>query len=123
MAALVAKTVFSSCTKGGINYAKVTISYTYGYNNDGVLGWTPGYTKYEYWYKKGDAMKENRVSNEFRQGREATFAALLMELCLCGERIASIMGIRNWYDQVGTVRIFLCILIFCYYYIIKNQDY
>ena len=62
--------------------------------------------------KKGDAMKENRVSNEFRQGREATFAALLMELCLCGERIASIMGIRNWYDQVGTVRIFLCILIF-----------
>ena len=35
--------------KGGINYAKVTISYTYGYNNDGVLGWTPGYTKYEYW--------------------------------------------------------------------------
>ena len=59
-------------------------------------------------------MKENRVSNEFRQGREATFAALLMELCLCGERIASIMGIRNWYDQVGTVRIFLCILIFCY---------
>ena len=55
-------------------------------------------------------MKENRVSNEFRQGREATFAALLMELCLCGERIASIMGIRNWYDQVGTVRIFLCIL-------------
>ena len=67
-------------------------------------------------------MKENRVSNEFRQGREATFAALLMELCLCGERIASIMGIRNWYDQVGTVRIFLCILIFCYYYIIKNQE-
>ena len=64
-------------------------------------------------------MKENRVSNEFRQGREATFAALLMELCLCGERIASIMGIRNWYDQVGTVRIFLCILIFCYYYIIE----
>ena len=63
-------------------------------------------------------MKENRVSNEFRQGREATFAALLMELCLCGERIASIMGIRNWYDQVGTVRIFLCILIFRYYYII-----
>ena len=60
-------------------------------------------------------MKENRVSNEFRQGREATFAALLMELCLCGERIASIMGIRNWYDQVGTVRIFLCILIFCYF--------
>ena len=58
-------------------------------------------------------MKENRVSNEFRQGREATFAALLMELCLCGERIASIMGIRNWYDQVG-------ILIFCYYYIIKK---
>ena len=56
-------------------------------------------------------MKENRVSNEFRQGREATFAALL---------IASIMGIRNWYDQVGTVRIFLCILIFCYYYIIKK---
>ena len=55
-------------------------------------------------------MKENRVSNEFRQGREATFAALLMELCLCGERIASIMG----------VRIFLCILIFCYYYIIKK---
>ena len=48
------------------------------------------------------------------------FAALLMELCLCGERIASIMGIRNWYDQVGTVRIFLCILIFCYYYIIKK---
>ena len=42
-------------------------------------------------------MKENRVSNEFRQGREATFAALLMELCLCGERIA-----------------------FCYYYIIKK---
>ena len=38
-------------------------------------------------------MKENRVSNEFRQGREATFAAILMELCLCGERIASIMGI------------------------------
>lgn len=65
-------------------------------------------------------MKENRVSNEFRQGREATFAALLMELCLCGERIASIMGIRNWYDQVGTARIFLCILIFCYYYIIKK---
>ena len=65
-------------------------------------------------------MKENRVSNEFRQGREATFAALLMELCLCWERIASIMGIRNWYDQVGTVRIFLCILIFCYYYIIKK---
>ena len=65
-------------------------------------------------------MKENRVSNEFRQGREATFAALLMELCLCRERIASIMGIRNWYDQVGTVRIFLCILIFCYYYIIKK---
>lgn len=65
-------------------------------------------------------MKENRVSNEFRQGREATFAALLMELCLCEERIASIMGIRNWYDQVGTVRIFLCILIFCYYYIIKK---
>ena len=30
------------------------------------------------------------------------------------------MGIRNWYDQVGTVRIFLCILIFCYYYIIKK---
>ena len=57
-------------------------------------------------------MKENRVSNEFRQGREATFAALLMELCPCGERIASIMGIRNWYDQVGTVRIFLCILIY-----------
>ena len=41
VAALVAKTV--------LNYAKVTISYTYGYNNDGVLGWTPGYTKYEYW--------------------------------------------------------------------------
>ena len=68
-------------------------------------------------------MKENRVSNEFRQGREATFAALLMELCLCGERIASIMGIRNWYDQVGTVRIFLCILIFCYYYIIKKGQF
>ena len=65
-------------------------------------------------------MKENRVSNEFRLGREATFAALLMELCPCGERIASIKGIRNWYDQVGTVRIFLCILIFCYYYIIKK---
>ena len=65
-------------------------------------------------------MKENRVSNEFRQGREATFAALLMELWLCGERIAAILGIRNWYDQVGTVRIFLCILIFCYYYIIKK---
>ena len=32
----------------------------------------------------------------------------------------SVMGIRNWYDQVGTVRIFLCILIFCYYYIIKK---
>ena len=65
-------------------------------------------------------MKENRVSNEFRQGREATFAALLMELCPCGVRIASLMGIINWHDQVGTVRIFLCILIFCYYYIIKK---
>ena len=47
MAALVAKTVLAAAQKGGINYAKVTISYTYGYNNDGVLGWTPGYTKYE----------------------------------------------------------------------------
>ena len=47
--ALVAKTVLAATQKGGINYAKVTISYTYGYNNDGVLGWTPGYTKYEYW--------------------------------------------------------------------------
>lgn len=26
---------------------KVTISYTYGYNNDGVLGWTSGYSEYE----------------------------------------------------------------------------
>ena len=49
VAALVAKTVLAAAQKGGINYAKVTISYTYGYNNDGVLGWTPGYTKYEYW--------------------------------------------------------------------------
>ena len=44
-----AMTVLAAAQKGGINYAKVTISYTYGYNNDGVLGWTPGYTKYEYW--------------------------------------------------------------------------
>ena len=49
VAALVAKTVLAAAQKGGINYAKVTISYTYGYNNDVVLGWTPGYTKYEYW--------------------------------------------------------------------------
>ena len=48
VAALVAKTVLAAAQKGGINYVKVTISYTYGYNNDGVLGWTPGYTKYEY---------------------------------------------------------------------------
>ena len=44
-------------------------------------------------------MKENRVSNEFRQGREATFAALLMELCLCGERIAS-----KWELEIGMIR-------------------
>ena len=49
VAALVAKTVLAAAQKGGIKYAKFTISYTYGYNNHGVLGWTPGYTKYEYW--------------------------------------------------------------------------
>ena len=42
-------------------------------------------------------------------------------MCLCVERISARMGVRNWYDQVGTVRIFLCILIFCYYYIIKKN--
>mgnify|MGYP000314431077 CR=1 FL=1 len=29
------------------NTVKVTVNYTYGYTNDGVLGWTPGYFEYE----------------------------------------------------------------------------
>lgn len=48
-AALIAQIIFSAFQAGGVNYARVTVSYTYGYTNDGVLGWTPGYTKYEYW--------------------------------------------------------------------------
>ena len=48
-AALIAQIIFSAVQAGGVNYARVTVSYTYGYTNDGVLGWTPGYTKYEYW--------------------------------------------------------------------------
>lgn len=48
VAATIAQVVFTAFQKGGINWARVTVSYTYGYTNDGVLGWTPGYTKYEY---------------------------------------------------------------------------
>lgn len=29
------------------NTVRVTVNYTYGYTNDGVLGWTPGYFEYE----------------------------------------------------------------------------
>ena len=62
-------------------------------------------------------MKAYTISNGFRQGREAAFGALLMELCIGGERIASFLGIRTWYESVGTFRIILCILIFVYFYI------
>lgn len=52
-------------------------------------------------------MKAYTISNGFRQGREAAFGALLMELCIGGERIASFLGIRTWYESVGTFRIIL----------------
>ena len=65
-------------------------------------------------------MKAYTISNGFRQGREAAFGARLMELCIGGERIASFLGIRTWYESVGTFRIILCILIFVYFYILKK---
>ena len=65
-------------------------------------------------------MKAYTISNGFRQGREAAFGALLMELCIGGERIASFLGIRTWYESVGTFLIILCILIFVYFYILKK---
>ena len=37
-------------TAGSMIYGSTVvlhISYTYGYTNDGVLGWTPGYVSYE----------------------------------------------------------------------------
>ena len=40
-------------------------------------------------------MKAYTISNGFRQGREAAFGALLMELCIGGERIASFLGITQ----------------------------
>lgn len=68
-------------------------------------------------------MKAYTISNGFRQGREAAFGALLMELCIGGERIASFLGIRTWYESVGTFRIILCILIFVYFLYKKTEAF
>lgn len=54
-------------------------------------------------------MKAYTISNGFRQGREAAFGALLMELCIGGERIASFLGIRpgmNPWEHFGSSFVF-----------------
>lgn len=47
LTAILICTTFTSTVLAAETAPLLHISYTYGYTNDGVLGWTPGYVSYE----------------------------------------------------------------------------
>lgn len=63
---------------------------------------------------------KKKISEEIRRGREAAIALLVIEICLCGERLASVLGIRKWFDQIWIARYILTVLLILYYYVIKK---
>lgn len=64
--------------------------------------------------------QKKNIPEEIRRGREAAVGLLVAEVCLCGERVASLFGIREWFESIAIPRIIISVLIFLYYYVIKK---
>lgn len=65
-------------------------------------------------------MSRKKIPEEIRRGREAAVGLLVAEICLCGEGVASLLGIREWFASIAIPRIIISILIILYYYVIKK---
>lgn len=64
--------------------------------------------------------QKKKIPEEIRRGREAAVGLLVAEICLCGEGLASLFGIREWFESIAFPRIIISILIILYYYVIKK---
>lgn len=57
---------------------------------------------------------------EIRCGRETAAAMLVAEICLCGEGVASFLGVGELFARFAIPRLIAFVSIFLYYYVIKK---